>query len=396
MVVAYEKSDEVKPSAKESVLQRVPERSAAGRRPADSAAIAPVLSAIMQKAQPADKPVPKAEANPVVPNTPPPSRATAIPTTNYPKSSVKSAVSQYAAIAGAANPSVSEVAPTPAVSVAAAPAAPLVPVAMPVAERPKSDKPVNADREKLLHKLTEKGVAAAVAEELLKRADNLMSAKSLTMRRALNEALVNVICKADTAKLGGESKTMLFFGPTGVGKTTSIAKLAAYFTIEKEMRVALITADVYRIAAVAQIKTYADIIDIPLEVVYTPEEMELAIGKFAYNDLILIDTAGRSHKDPEYVGEVKQMIELNDISDYFLVISATTAYENFASIVASYDVLGDYKIIMTKTDEAENIGAVVNLCFLSGRPVAYISNGQNVPDDIKEFSAREIINLLLE
>jgi len=148
--------------------------------------------------------------------------------------------------------------------------------------------------------------------------------------------------------LKNSNKTIFFIGPTGVGKTTSIAKIASHFVINENKKVGLITADTYRIAAVEQLKTYANILCVPLKVIYTNDELNEAIKDYSDKDLILIDTAGRSHKNDEQFDDLTKLIKSIEDKEVYLVISATTKYKDLINITQKYKIATDYKIIFTE------------------------------------------------
>ncbi len=193
----------------------------------------------------------------------------------------------------------------------------------------------------------------------------------------------------------GHQKVVFFIGPTGVGKTTTIAKIAAHFKLNKNVKVALITADTYRIAAVEQLKTYANIIDVPLQVIYTLEEFNQAVKDDRNYDLILVDTAGRSHKNEEQCEELYHLVEDCELDESiekeeYLVLSATTKYRDLLKINDVFGKGKDYSLIFTKTDETLCLGNVLNLRLYSGAPLSYIADGQSVPDDISTIDPQMI------
>ncbi len=195
-----------------------------------------------------------------------------------------------------------------------------------------------------------------------------------------------------------QPKVVFLIGPTGVGKTTTIAKIASKFKVELGKSVALITSDTYRIAATDQLRVYANILDIPLSIVYSAEEMGSAIEEFNNYDLILVDTAGFSHKNREQKSELRDLLEgttENIDSEIYLVLSATTKYKDLLRIVASYAQLTDYKLIFTKLDETECYGNLLNIKLHTGAEMSYLTTGQNVPDDIEVFNAQKIVKQLL-
>lgn len=197
---------------------------------------------------------------------------------------------------------------------------------------------------------------------------------------------------------GNKPKVLFFVGPTGVGKTTTIAKIASKYKVEYDKKVAFITADTYRIAATEQLQVYANILDAPMSIVYTQDEMNDAIAKFAEHDLVFVDTAGFSHKNEKQRNDMKALLggvneEYN--KEVYLVLSATTKYVDLLDIVDSYREIADYKLIFTKLDETTTYGNLLNIKLYSGADLSYTTNGQNVPDDIEVFDTQKIVKKLL-
>jgi len=193
-------------------------------------------------------------------------------------------------------------------------------------------------------------------------------------------------------------KTVFFVGPTGVGKTTTIAKIASKFSVEAKKKIALLTADTYRIAAAEQLKTYANILEVPFRIIYTIEEMESALNDFRNFDYVFVDTAGHSHQNSEQKNVMGDFIHSVDgvvEKDVFLVVSATTKYRDLKSIADAYSEITDYKIIFTKLDETTALGNLLNLKLYTGAELSYITCGQNVPDDIETFNAQATVKNLL-
>ena len=193
-------------------------------------------------------------------------------------------------------------------------------------------------------------------------------------------------------------KVVFFIGPTGVGKTTTIAKVASKFKVDEGKSVAFLTADTYRIAAAEQLRTYANILDNPFSIVYTPEEVNDAIAKVSDCDLVLIDTAGFSQKNSEQGDDIKRLIDSVDKKyekEVFLVVSATTKYKDLLSIADVYRGIADYRLIFTKLDETSAYGNLLNLRLYSGAELSYTTNGQNVPNDIELFNTQKIVKQLL-
>lgn len=198
----------------------------------------------------------------------------------------------------------------------------------------------------------------------------------------------------------GKRKVVFFMGPTGVGKTTTIAKLASYFKLEKKLKVALITSDTYRIAAVEQLRTYAGILDVPLSVIYTIEEMNQAVDAYRDYDLILVDTAGRTHKNNEQCNELMHLIkdsrvDENTVKEVYLVLSATTKYKDLIKINEAFGHVNNYNIIFTKLDETSCLGNILNMKLNTGVSISYVTSGQVVPDDISILDPQKIARSLL-
>jgi len=193
-------------------------------------------------------------------------------------------------------------------------------------------------------------------------------------------------------------KVVFFVGPTGVGKTTTIAKIASKFTVEDKKRGALLTADTYRIAAAEQLKVYANILEVPFRVIYTSEEAIQALEDFRDCDYIFVDTAGHSHRNEEQIAHMKELVEAMQKQaecQSFLVLSATTKYADLLKIVSIYKDITEYQLIFTKLDETSAIGNLLNVKMFTDIPIAYVTYGQNVPNDITVFNAQKAVKRLL-
>jgi flagellar biosynthesis protein FlhF len=184
-------------------------------------------------------------------------------------------------------------------------------------------------------------------------------------------------------------------GSTGVGKTTTIAKLAAEFRLRKHRRVGLITMDTYRIAAVEQLRTYAEIIELPLEVVSTHREMRLAIDRLSGLDLILIDTAGRSPRDEVRIQELKSLLSEAQADEVHLVLSAAAGMASLIHAVRRFQLVGVTAMLLTKLDEAARLGGLLSLLRDSRLPISYLADGQSVPDDIRPADPGRLARMIL-
>ena len=188
---------------------------------------------------------------------------------------------------------------------------------------------------------------------------------------------------------------VLFVGPTGVGKTTTLAKLAAIYTLNHHAKVGIITTDTYRIAAVEQLRTYAEILEVPLTVAYAAEDIPDALRGFEDRDIVFIDTTGKSPSDAMLETEISELLRYSDADEVHLVMSATTSFAGSLHLVNTYRFLRDFKLLFTKLDETPTWGMLLNLRFITDRPVSYMASGQNVPDDIEVVNTRKIINHLM-
>ena len=197
---------------------------------------------------------------------------------------------------------------------------------------------------------------------------------------------------------GKDPQIAFFIGPTGVGKTTTIAKIASKFKVEQGKKVAFLTADTYRISATEQLRTYANILDAPLTVIYAPEELPAAVDKLSDYDLIFVDTAGFSHKNEMQREDTKklfQMLGTQYQTIVYLVLSSTTKYRDLKEICDMYRSISDYSLIFTKLDETSAYGNLLNIKLYADADISYTTTGQNVPDDIAVFQSQEIVKKLL-
>jgi flagellar biosynthesis protein FlhF len=193
----------------------------------------------------------------------------------------------------------------------------------------------------------------------------------------------------------GRRRLVALVGPTGVGKTTTIAKLAANFRLKQKRNVGLITVDTYRIAAVEQLRTYADIIDLPMQVVSTPREMREAVKRMNGMDLVLMDTAGRSPKDDIKIQELKALLAEASVDEVHLVLSSVASARVLQQTAERFAAVGTTALVITKLDEATSFGNLFPVLRSSRLPLSYLTNGQNVPDDIETARVDRVARLIL-
>lgn len=202
-------------------------------------------------------------------------------------------------------------------------------------------------------------------------------------------------CRGPIQVIPQAQKVVALVGPTGVGKTTTIAKLAANFRLRDEIRMGLVTVDTYRIAAVEQLRTYAEIIDLPMKVVTNPQEMTQAMEELSGMDLVLIDTAGRSPKDEPKVLELKQLLAAANVDEVHLVMSLTAGLKTLQSTIRSFSAADVTSLILTKLDESDSLGSILSLNREIDLPISYLTTGQNVPDDIEPALIDRLARLIL-
>ncbi|MCI8327519.1 MAG: flagellar biosynthesis protein FlhF [Lachnospiraceae bacterium] len=255
---------------------------------------------------------------------------------------------------------------------------------------------------KMLYKtLLGNDVSEIYANQILDELGNVMKAGN-NVDYILSNVYQKLILKFGQPKpidlSGSKPKVVFIIGPTGVGKTTTIAKIASKYKLEQGKKVAFLTADTYRIAATEQLRTYANILDEPFTIIYSMEEMNQAIENLEEFDLVLVDTAGFSHKNEAQREDIKELIESVDEKydkSVYLVLSATTKYKDLLDIIDIYRAIANYKIIFTKLDETSTYGNLLNVRLYSEAELSYITNGQNVPDDIEIFDTQKIVKNLL-
>ncbi|MCR1970354.1 flagellar biosynthesis protein FlhF [Clostridium cochlearium] len=247
----------------------------------------------------------------------------------------------------------------------------------------------NQETNEIKNLLKDNDVSEDIVEKILKVLNGLKDKEQLMEKT--KEFIENTV-KVSSEDLKG---AVVLVGPTGVGKTTTIAKLAGRLSLVEKKKVGLITVDTYRIGAVDQLKTYADIMGIPFKVVFSINDMEEAIENMKNCEVVLVDTTGRSSKNVMQISELRAFIEKVNSDNIHLVISSTTKNRDIDNIVEGYKTLGYNNVIITKLDETTTYGSILNIVNSTKKPISFITTGQNVPDDIKLITPKEISSLIL-
>jgi len=249
--------------------------------------------------------------------------------------------------------------------------------------------------------LIEQEVADELAKELLADVQDALTGNELNNESLVGRKLLDIVERTiDTSgpiscNVNGSARTVALIGPTGVGKTTTIAKLAANFKLRQNKKVGLITMDTYRIGAVDQLRMYAQIIDVELKVVLTPEELQLAVDDFSDMDIIFIDTAGRSPQDDVKIKELQTFLDKISPDEVHLVLSTIGNQANMLRAAERFGCLGVDRVIFTKLDEAISCGIVFSVLKKVGASLSYVTTGQAVPDDIEVGNSRVLAQKLV-
>jgi flagellar biosynthesis protein FlhF len=249
-------------------------------------------------------------------------------------------------------------------------------------------------------RLLEVDAPEALARRLARAAADRLAPEELVRPDRLREALVEAVASCMStappiAAVAGARRVVALIGPTGVGKTTTVAKLAANVKLAQGFRAGLVTVDAYRIAAVEQLRTYAEIIDLPLAVANAPAEMPRAIEELGAVDVVLIDTAGRSPRDEVKIRELADFLAAARPDEIHLVLSASAGERGLRSAVERFAVARPDRLILSKLDEAEGLGGLLAVLGPAGRPVSYLTTGQAVPDDIEPADRVRLARLIL-
>lgn len=247
--------------------------------------------------------------------------------------------------------------------------------------------------------LMEQGISKDIQSELyaklIAELEHNPKMTEAQVQESAKSEIIRLIDSHQQAPIEKDPEIICFIGPTGVGKTTTIAKIAADFMLREDKKVGLITSDTYRIAAVEQLKTYASILNIPIEVVESASELTRAMEVLSDCDIVLMDTAGRNYQQKQYIEELEALLIDKSKVQINLVLSLTSKYEDMKKIVDNFQTIVMDELLLTKMDETSSSGAILNLIYHYSIPIRYIANGQNVPDDIFTVTPELIANFVL-
>lgn len=249
--------------------------------------------------------------------------------------------------------------------------------------------------------LVQQAVSDEIARQLIEQVRSALSDEQLHDPKAIRAQLVHAI-ESMLPTSGpirqveqGRPTIVALIGPTGVGKTTTVAKLAANLCLREHRKVGLITIDTYRIAAVDQLRTYAEIIDIPLQVVMTPNQLKDAVARLADRNVLLIDTAGRSQRDVAKIEELRAYFDVIRPDEVHLVLSSTCTADVLLDTIQRFQAVGIDRVIFTKLDEAIGFGAMLACLEKADAQLSYVTTGQGVPEDIEVGEGDSLAELVL-
>jgi len=251
--------------------------------------------------------------------------------------------------------------------------------------------------QKLLNKMIGEQIQEELAHSIARQAEQLLKQQSgADAIEVIEHLMVEQLSKPEQVMHKKfTQKVVLMIGPTGVGKTTSMVKLAAEFSVKQKKNIGIINTDTYRIGAQEQLQTYADILGVPIHVVYQVSELEGVMEQMSDRDIIFVDTAGKRPGDEQHKDDLLDMIHILKPEDTLLCLAATTSYSSIKEIVNTYGFVDDYKVMITKLDETKYRGQIFNINWYTQKPLAYVTTGQNVPDDIEVPDVEAIVKAII-
>ena len=264
-------------------------------------------------------------------------------------------------------------------------------------EKKSEDEKYSYEVNSLYKRMINQDVDADIANELAKEVEKIISKMEVEPSQMMEQLIAKKIGEAEPIKIKKYKRNIVvLLGPTGVGKTTTLVKLAGHYVCEEGLKVGIINTDTFRVAAKEQLKIYSEILQIPLNTAYTPDELKEALKKQEDRDLIFMDTAGRSFSDQRYKKDFENIIKMCEPDEIFVVLSLTTGFRTCKKILDNFSFLDDYKLILTKLDEANAWGNILNFSDYTSKKLSYITNGQNIPDDIEQAETSKIASNILK
>ncbi|MCD6197959.1 MAG: flagellar biosynthesis protein FlhF [Thermodesulfobacteriota bacterium] len=257
---------------------------------------------------------------------------------------------------------------------------------------------ISSHLSKFYYHLISIGISRQRAFQLIEELKNNYSQEILEDYRNLLEVAEGIIKRSIAAfyKNVSKKRVISFVGPAGSGKTTTLAKLAAQYLFSDRLDIGILTTDTYRIGATEQLKIYADIMGLPLQLISKKEEFKESLDAFGEKDIILIDTPGKTYKDENYLMKLKELFAIDSPIETNLILNITANQENMIETAERFGIINYDNIIFTKLDEANNFGSIYNIIDYAGKPVFYITNGQNVPQDLEKVDPGKLARLIVK
>jgi flagellar biosynthesis protein FlhF len=248
--------------------------------------------------------------------------------------------------------------------------------------------------------LMEIGVEKHVARQLIEKATSSVPLESYHQKQIIRERLVQEMSRmiktsGPISCRKGRTKVIALVGPTGVGKTTTLAKLAANSKFKCNKNVSLISADTYRMSAIEHLNTFAGIAHLPLSAVYSPDELKASLAAHRDKDLVFIDTAGRSPRDEKHLDELRAFMKSSTPDEIHLVLPANIKNRDILEAVRRFSILPIDHIVISKIDETIAPGCILNVAAETKSPISYVTNGQMIPDDIELANSEQLARMIL-
>ena len=244
--------------------------------------------------------------------------------------------------------------------------------------------------------LIDNGLDKKLASKILQKAleKNPQHSDDYNKEPVMNLMKKVLPCKGEIDLNGDGPKMVAFVGPTGVGKTTTIAKIAAEYALRRGQKVALVSLDTYRLGAVDQLRIYGEIMEVPFEVAGGKEDLRRIVASHSDKDLILVDTTGRSHQDKDYSGQLKEIFDSVGGVEIHLVLSVTAQEKLFNATYRQFFPIGVDRVLFTKLDEGLSFGSLFNFSVRNRLPISYFTSGQRVPEDLEVARPERVISLI--